>query len=229
MAYLFPYAGYDGPRIKRPRQPTDAKYLRRKATKALRTLEAKPELPPQKRAELEAAINSEYLPSASSGLPASYRKILGEVAIRHKVPYKSILGIARNVRISTARREFMFRCMEEIESASYAGVGRYTKRDHSTVMYAHQKGLSDPSSLDPIPPKITPQRVGNSRTNVRFTDIEHEVIRLTKMGLEHTEIAERMGKTPKAIINLLYEIRQKIPKLGCDLPLTFGRVKASYL
>lgn len=224
MAYLFPYAGYDGPKRKTPSQFKEArKHRLRKATRALRMLESEPELTPAQRAALEAAVEAEYTPT--SGMPPAYRMILGEVARKHKVPYKSILGISRLVHISQARREFMFRCIEEIPNASYAGVGRYISRDHTTVLYAHKKGLEDPSSMEPLkqPKKIYP------RTDARFSNFEVEVIRLTKMGLTHVQTANQLGKTPKQVTTALCEIRRKAIKLQCaDIPSNFGRVPKSY-
>jgi len=226
MTYLFPYAGYDGPKRKPPSQSKEArKHRLRKATRALRILESEPELTPQQRVALEAAVEAEYMPPPSSGLPPSYRKILHEVALKHKVPYKSILGISRLNHISQARREFMFRCMEEIANASYAGVGRYVSRDHTTVLYAHKKGLSDPSSLEPVAPK----KVVYPRTDARFSNFEVDVIRLTKQGLGHVQVADQIGKTPKQVTTALCEIRRKAIKLKCDdIPPNFGRVPGSY-
>jgi len=226
MTYLFPYAGYDGPKRKPPSQSKEArKHRLRKAKRALSILETQPELTPQQRAALEAAVNAEYIPGATSGLPPSYRKILSEVAFKHKIPYKTILGISRLKHISQARREFMFRCMEEISNASYAGVGRYVNRDHTTVLYAHQKGLADPSSLEPL----TPKKIVYPRTDARFSNFEVEVIRLTKQGLNHTQVANQIGKTPKQVTTALCEIRRKAIKLKCDdIPPNFGRVPGSY-
>lgn len=225
MTYLFPYAGYDGPKRRPPNPNRSHRQSLRKATRALCRLEAARELPPEQRAELEAAVKVEYMPPPSSGLPPSYRKILSEVALKHKVPYKSILGISRLKHISQARREFMFRCMEEIESASYAGVGRYVSRDHTTVLYAHKKGLEDPSSLEPLkqPKKVYP------RTDARFSNFEVDVIRLTKMGMTHVQVANQLGKIPKQVTTALCEIRRKAIKLQCaDIPPNFGRVPKSY-
>jgi hypothetical protein len=222
MTYLFPYAGYDGPKRKPPSQSKEPrKHRLRKAKRALSILETQPELTPQQRAALEAAVNAEYIPGATSGLPPSYRKILSEVAFKHKIPYKSILGISRLRHISQARREFMFRCMEEISNASYAGVGRYVNRDHTTVLYAHQKGLADPASLEPLAPK----KVVYPRTDARFSNFEVDVIRLTKLGLDHVQVANQIGKTPKQVTTALCEIRRKALKLKRDdIPLDFGRV-----
>lgn len=225
MAYLFPYAGYDGPKRKPPTTKAKNRHELRKATRALYRLEAAQELKPEQRAELEEAVKTAYVPPPSSGLPPSYRKILSEVAFKHKIPYKSILGISRLKHISQARREFMFRCMEEIETASYAGVGRYVSRDHTTVLYAHKKGLEDPSSLEPLkqPKKIYP------RTDSRFSNFEVDVIRLTKMGLDHVQVANQLGKIPKQITTALCEIRRKAIRLECaDIPSNFGRVPKSY-
>jgi hypothetical protein len=173
------------------------------------------ELTLEQRAALEAAVNAEYVPT--SGLPPSYRRILSEVALKHKIPYKSILGESHLKHIAHARREFMFRCMQEIPNASYAGVGRYVKRDHTTVLYAHKKGLADPSSMDPVKLK----EVAYKRSNTQFSNFQTEVIRLTKMGLSHVQIANQLGKIPKQITTALCEIRRKaVDDIGPD----FGRV-----
>jgi hypothetical protein len=223
MTYLFPYAGYDGPKRKPPSQSKEArKHRLRVATRALRVLESEPELTPQQRVVLEAAVNAEYIPGATSGLPPSYRKILSEVAFKHKVPYKSILGVSQLKHISQARREFIFRCMEEIPNASYAGVGRYVKRDHTTVLYAHKKGLADPSSLEPLERKIA---VHKNKSADGFSFFESEIVRLIKEGLSHVQVAKQLGKTPKQVTSALCEIRRKASKMGCtDIPPDFGRV-----
>ena len=224
MTYLFPYAGYDGPKRKPPSQSKEArKHRLRVATRALRVLESEPELTPQQRIALEAAVNAEYVATATSGLPPSYRKILSEVALKHKVPYKSILGVSQLAHISQARRAFIFRCMEEIPNASYAGVGRYLKRDHTTVIYAHKKGLTDPSSLEPLPHKTVVHKPNKSDDGFSF--FESEVIQLIKEGLNHVQAAKQLGKTPKQITSALCEIRRKAAKMGCmDIPPDFGRV-----
>jgi hypothetical protein len=148
--------------------------------------------------------------------------ILGEVARKHKVPYKSILGVSRLAHITQARREFIFRCMEEIPNASYAGVGRYVKRDHTTVLYAHKKGLADPSSLEPLERKIV---VYNTKSDNGFSFFESEVIRLIKEGLNHVQVANQLGKTPHQVTSALCEIRRKAVKMECtDIPPDFGRV-----
>ena len=222
MTYLFPYAGYDGPKRKPPTPKVAHKHQLRKATRALYQLEAARELTPEQRAKLQEAVNAEYVPPPSSGLPPTYRRILSEVALKHKVPYKSILGVSRLSHIGQARRDFMFRCIEEIPNASYAGVGRYVKRDHTTVLYAHKKGLADPSSLEPI----KPAKVTYSRSDTRFSNFEVEVIRLTKQGLNHVQVANLIGKTPKQVTSALCEIRGKAQKLNCeDISQDFGRVK----
>jgi hypothetical protein len=223
MTYLFPYAGYDGPKRKPPSQSKEArKHRLRVATRALRVLESEPELTPQQRIALEAAVNAEYMPTATSGLPPSYRKILSEVALKHKVPYKSILGVSQLAHISQARRAFIFRCMEDIPNASYAGVGRYLNRDHTTVIYAHRKGLSDPSSLEPMPHKTA---VHKNKSADGFSFFESEVVRLIKEGLNHVQVAKQLGKTPKQVTSALSEIRRKAPKMNCtDIPPDFGRV-----
>ncbi len=223
MTYLFPYAGYDGPKRKPPSQSKEArKHRLRVATRALRVLESGPELTPQQRIALEAAVNAEYVPTATSGLPPSYRKILSEVALKHKVPYKSILGVSRLAHITQARRDFMFRCIEEIPNASYAGVGRYVKRDHTTVLYAHKKGLADPSSLEPLERKIV---VYKTKSDNGFSFFESEVIRLIKEGLNHVQVAKQLSKTPHQVTSALCEIRRKAVKMECtDIPPDFGRV-----
>jgi len=223
MTYLFPYAGYDGPKRKPPSQSKEArKHRLRMATRALCVLESEPELTPQQRIALEAAVNAEYVPTATSGLPPSYRKILSEVALKHKVPYKSILGGRRLAQKSQARRAFIFRCMEEIPNASYAGVGRYLKRDHTTVIYAHKKGLTDPSSLEPRPHKTA---VHKNKSADGFSFFESEVIRLIKEGFNHVQVAKQLSKTPKQITSALCEVRRKAAKMGCtDIPPDFGRV-----
>jgi hypothetical protein len=223
MTYLFPYAGYDGPKRKPLSQSKEArKHRLRVATRALRVLESEPELTPQQRISLEAAVNAEYVPTATSGLPPSYRKILSEVALKHKVPYKSILGVSQLAHISQARRAFIFRCMEEIPNASYAGVGRYLKRDHTTVIYAHKKGLADPSSMEPLERRIV---VHKNKSSDGFSFFEAEVTRLIKEGLNHVQVAKQLSKTPKQITSALCEVRRKASKMGCtDIPPDFGRV-----
>lgn len=221
MTYLFPYAGYDGPKRKPPSQSKEArKHRLRVATRALRMLESEPELTPQQRMALEAAVNAEYTPT--SGMPPSYRKILSEVALKHKVPYKSILGVSRLAHITQARRDFMFRCIEEIPNASYAGVGRYVERDHTTVLYAHKKGLADPSSLEPLERKIV---VYKTKSDNGFSFFESEVVRLIKEGLNHVQVAKQLSKTPHQVTSALCEIRRKASKMECtDIPPDFGRV-----
>jgi hypothetical protein len=138
------------------------------------------------------------------------------------VPYKSILGVSQLKHISQARREFIFRCMEEIPNASYAGVGRYVKRDHTTVLYAHKKGLADPSSLEPLERKIA---VHKNKSSDGFSFFESEVIRLIKEGFNHVQAAKQLSKTPKQITSALCEVRRKAAKMGCtDIPPGFGRV-----
>jgi len=223
MTYLFPYAGYDGPKRKPPSQSKEArKHRLRVATRALRVLESEPELTPQQRIALEAAVNAEYVPTATSGLPPSYRKILSEVALKHKVPYKSILGVSQLAHISQARRAFIFRCLEEIPNATSAGVGRYINRDHTTVLYAHKKGLADPSSLEPLARKIA---VHKNKSADGFSFFESEVVRLIKEGLSHVQVAKQLGKTPKQVTSALCEIRRKAAKMErTDIPPDFGRV-----
>jgi hypothetical protein len=221
MTYLFPYAGYDGPKRKPLSQSASArKHRLRKATRALRLLESAPELTPEQRAALEKAADAEYVPT--KGMPPAYLKILGDVARKHKVPYKSIIGTSQMHHISHARREFIFRCMEEIPNASYSGVGRYINRDHTTVIHAHKKGLQDPSSLEPLPCNTV---VYGHRPDEGFSPFEAEVARLIKEGLNHVQVSKQLNKIPKQITSALCEIRRKAAKMGCtDIPPDFGRV-----
>lgn len=221
MAYLFPYAGDDRKRSKvklRSNALQEKDRVRQQRRRALLALEKLTETPAAQtaiRKGLQELVDAVYNPPPSSGLPPSYREILREVALLHRTPYKSILGQSRMARVTQARRHFMFRCMEEIEGASYTGVGRYVKRDHTTVIYAHKKGQTDPSSLEPLFDKPPPKaRVRGKEIVLRFTDFEEEVIRLTQLGLTHEQIAERTGKTRKVITNNCYEIRQKAAKMG---------------
>jgi DNA-binding NarL/FixJ family response regulator len=112
--------------------------------------------------------------------------------------------------------------MEEIPNASYAGVGRYVKRDHTTVLYAHKKGLAAPSSLEPLERKIA---VHKNKSADGFSFFESEIVRLIKEGLSHVQVAKQLGKTPKQVTSALCEIRRKASKMKCtDIPPDFGRV-----
>jgi RNA polymerase sporulation-specific sigma factor len=49
-----------------------------------------------------------------------------------------------------------------------------------------------------------------------LSGMEHEVLDLYLEGQGYTQIAHRMGKTPKSIDNALQRIRQKIRQINLD-------------
>lgn len=240
MAYMFRYAGDDRPytlRVRTPaqRESDDKKYAKRKAkndAESIPLLITAP--PPSTNDELQAELFAKFNPPATCGLPPSYRQILQEVCHKHHVPYADVIGRSRDYRVGYARREFMYRCMEEIPTASYAGVGRRIQRDHTTVLHAHRRGLADPSCLEPFVPK--PVESSAVRTKrVEFTDTQKFIIERIKAGGDYKLIAAELGKPVKWMTNQLYEIRGKIARLNDEeraeqgLGNNFGRVEAMFM
>lgn len=226
MAYLFRYAGDDRQRPTPRLMPTQrVKKTRKPKVKPIDLFVPSP--PAGEETQVDAFAR--FIPPPGCGLPPSYRKILQAVCEKHAVPYANILGTMRDKRTSQARRDFLFRCMEELPRASYSAVGRWVNLDHSTVLYAHRKGQTDPSSLEPIPGR-TRAPTGAHRASVVFSDKQETIIARINEGSSREEIAAELGKDGKWITNQLYEIRNKIARMdadaraACGLPAMFGYV-----
>lgn len=70
-------------------------------------------------------------------------RIAREVSIQRGVPMVDIFSPRRHAYIAAVRHEIWRRIREET-NATYAEIGRYFKRDHSTVFYALERGRPSP-------------------------------------------------------------------------------------
>jgi chromosomal replication initiator protein len=66
------------------------------------------------------------------------RDILTEVAAKHRLRPRDILGKCRVRPIVVARQEVMFRCRSEAMK-SYPQIGRFLSKDHTTVIHGFRK------------------------------------------------------------------------------------------
>lgn len=243
MVYMFRYAGDDRPRPVDTRTEAQRKKDRERQAKLRKREQAKKD--DESRATGHDAshllvtengsVPIQFVPPPSCGLPPSYRKILQEVCEKHRVAYTDVLSPSRKKHLTHARGEMMFRCMEEIPSASYSGVGRRMSRDHTTVLYAHRKGLKNPRAFDPFVSvdKSLPGR--KRKRHAGFNPTQAEIIKRVKSGEDYKDIAEKFGRHTKWLTNQLFEIRQKIAmmsekeKLEKGLGANFGRVAGTYI
>lgn len=73
-----------------------------------------------------------------------WRQIVDEVACKHGITARILIGEAGRIRWSPARQEAMYRIRHEMRVAgnapSYSQIGRWLGgRDHATIMYGVQK------------------------------------------------------------------------------------------
>ena len=66
------------------------------------------------------------------------RTILRDVALQHCVAIDEICGKSRKKKYVLARRELYFRLKEEI-GMSFAEIGRFIGRDHTSVLFGYRK------------------------------------------------------------------------------------------
>lgn len=88
-----------------------------------------------------AAPSCAQSPRATQRVPAaSYdtQQLIATVAAHMNVAPTAITGTARNKEIARARLLVMY-VLREDTSATWCGIGRVLRRDHSTVMHGHAR------------------------------------------------------------------------------------------
>lgn len=75
----------------------------------------------------------------------SMREIATEVAESYELPMTALVGYTRNHASAWVRQEAMHAC--RAEGHSYSAIGRFFKRDHSTVIYGVMRHKARISSL----------------------------------------------------------------------------------
>lgn len=97
-----------------------------------------------------------YLPDLSCGHPNEPRLpgkrkasiIIREVCIKHNITLEAFFGPLKVMHIAMARREVFYRIAKETDMTLPA-IGRFVKRDHTTVIhginkYCHAEGVAQP-------------------------------------------------------------------------------------
>lgn len=91
-------------------------------------MEAVQELPPEPPAP-------EFPNLDIPAMPPAMKQILFDVCRKYAVHPNDVTGLSRRSKVGMARREYCFRCKQELNK-SYAHIGRTINKDHSTVIYA---------------------------------------------------------------------------------------------
>lgn len=188
MTWLFPYAGYDGPKRKPPKR--------------------KPP-PPPPRKKLPRPVERPLLNfSGISNMPPSLRAIMLEVCEEHNVVPADIAGHDSRQHVVQARRVYCILARAQ-SKFSYTSIGRSINKDHTTVIHYVKQGQAG-HSLEPVAQTTTPPRPRSVRPPVtELSPLQQTYANLADQGLEKAQIAERMGKSLAAVSHYEKHVRRK--------------------
>ena len=135
--------------------------------------------------------------------------------------YKSLLGLFKAVRDYKPGKEASFATFAGlcIDRQMYSAVASSQRQKHQPLNSF--VSLSEPVSEQELRlvDEETPEEIMISRENVigmherikeRLSKFEYQVLELYLKGYDYTQIAEKLGKQPKAIDNALQRIRSKV-------------------
>lgn len=137
MAFMIPYAGADPQEARRIRatKVSGSKPRPRKPQPRIPTLE---ELEDEEIFKVAANPAPPEFPNLDiPAMPPAVRHLLFKVARKYKVHPNQVAGTCRRAQVGMARREVSYRCRVELK-LSFARIGRYLRKDHSTIVYACQ-------------------------------------------------------------------------------------------
>jgi DNA-binding CsgD family transcriptional regulator len=188
MTWLFPYAGYDGPKRKPPKR--------------------KPP-PPPPRKKLPRPVERPLLNfSGISNMPPSLRAIMLEVCEEHNVVPADIAGHDSRQHVVQARRVYCIMARAR-SKYSYTSIGRSINKDHTTVIHYVKQGQAG-HSLAPVEQTTTPPKPRAVRQPVtELSPLQQTYANLADQGLEKAQIAERMGKSLAAVSHYEKHVRRK--------------------
>lgn len=75
-------------------------------------------------------------PRVFAGIPEIVERIVLEVAASRQVMAGEIMGHSRNRKVTAARQEAMYRIKQERPTLSAGQIGKWFRRDHSSVIHA---------------------------------------------------------------------------------------------
>ena len=202
MTYLFPYCG-----MERPPKP--------------------PKRPQQTVVKLEPIITAPpppamvERPSKVPNMTAAMHKIAVAVCKRHRITMEDLVSVQRNQRVVHARREYVFRCREELNK-SFPHISKSIKQDHTTAVYSYYTVLKDPTKMNPYEYKEPQKIVAIDR--YRLPDVHKvtlnarqiEVYGYMKQGLDNGQIALVLGRTRRQIQRDTYDIRCKLARMAAQ-------------
>ena len=136
MTYLFPYAGYDGPKRKPPKR--------------------KPPPPPPRKKRPRPVERPLLNFSGISNMPPSLRAIMLEVCEEHNVVPADIAGHDSRQHVVQARRVYCIMARAR-SKYSFTSIGRSINKDHTTVIHYVKQGQAG-CSLKPVEQTTTPPR-----------------------------------------------------------------------
>ena len=188
MSWLFPYAGYDGPKRKPPKP--------------------KPQpLPPLKK-EPRPVERPLLNFSGISNMPPSLRAIMLEVCEEHGVVPADIAGHDSRQHVVQARRVYCIMARAR-SKYSFTSIGRSINKDHTTVIHYVKQGQAG-YPLAPVERTIRPPKPRSVRSPVtELSPLQQTYVDLLAQGLTVEQIAERMGKSRAAVLHYAKNVRRK--------------------
>lgn len=152
---------------------------------------------------------------AASVVTPGWRAIVNEVARKHGIEPKVIVGLSRSKPVIAARHEAIYRIVTEL-GMSFPAIGAHFKRDHTTIMHSYRiykKRLARGDVRDVI---VVAKPTGNS-----VRDLCHQVV--VQVGMAH-------GITPAQIYGTqrrqdVFEARREVfLRLYRDHGLSFSQI-----
>lgn len=188
MTWLFPYAGYDGPKRKPPRR--------------------KPPPPPPRKKLARPVERPPLNFSGISNMPPSLRTIMLEVCEEHGVVPADIAGHDSRQHVVQARRVYCIMARAR-SKYSFTSIGRSINKDHTTVIHYVKQGQAG-HSLKPVPQTTTPPKPRLPRPPVtELSPLQQTYANLAAQGLDKRQIAERMGKSLAAVGHYEKHVKRK--------------------
>lgn len=153
--YLFPYAGCERSQIRKP--PAKPKVVEKEQAPLMISvdcIEPNPmEMTPELEAQLEdirfrALLDNE--PMDIPTMPKVARDVMFEVCRKHMVHPSRICNDFRQHEFVRARREIVLRWVELGTGYSLSQMGRYMRKDHTSILYALRKAKENPENYAPF-------------------------------------------------------------------------------
>jgi|694.fasta_scaffold08054_3 DNA-binding NarL/FixJ family response regulator len=138
-------------------------------------------------------------------MPTAMKNIMRDVCVKHRVYPQWLVSGSREVRVIHARREYVYRCRNEVRNASLTRIGKSINKDHTTVLYALRVVSDNPKKMEPF----TYSLKTSERYTHKLTPEETIIFRLLERGLSHEEMVAETGISSRRVSDHKFSIKRK--------------------